>query len=238
MTFFNPIQPILCQKNISSNSEDLRKMNCIDIKIFQKTPLSGIYTCIDQAFIIWSLIAGIIFITAQFLPISWINQAIVWTVLTVIGTIEMIFLTHSWVKSERLKWLLYLWSSLMLIGVVITDLGVFFAWGIVLVNLCNLWLLLSAIGYLLTGIGMRSRALFLAAIIHGLSIFILPMTGSWQFLATGLIMMTNLLLLAEKQWDRLLPRDIKSFKIVKEKVNLNLYLKKRIYAYEHLTINN
>ena len=212
MSFFNPKQPILCKKNISSDDENLNQMKCIEVKMPSTVPLSGIYTCIDQAFIIWGLIAGIIFIVAQFFPIGWSEQAIIWSILTIIGTITMFSLTYSWVKQEKLRWILYLWISLMLFGVAITDLGIFCSWGLVLINLCNFWLLLSAIGYLLTGFGMRSRALFLAAIIHGLAIFLLPNFSSWQFLVTGLVMMSNLLLFSEKQWDRLLPRELNSLK--------------------------
>jgi hypothetical protein len=223
MNFFNPKQPILCEKNIPSNAENLREMKCVKFTILNKTPLSGIYTCIDQAFIIWGLIAGFIFITAQFLPISWLDQAIIWSILTFVGILVMAVLTYSWVKLEQLEWLLYLWVVLMLVGIFITDLGIFCSWGLVLINLCNLWLLLSAIGYFLTGFGMHSRALFLAAIIHGGAIFLLPMVGSWQFLVTGLVMMSNLLLFAEKQWDRLLPRDLDSLKKLKPEISLNFH---------------
>ncbi len=68
-------------------------------------------------------------------------------------------------------------------------------------NLCPLWLGLIALGYLCTGIGMRSRALMLTAIVHLLSILIVPYVGEWQFLATGIITGGSSLMLAELQWD-------------------------------------
>ncbi|MDJ0687183.1 MAG: hypothetical protein QNJ41_01605 [Xenococcaceae cyanobacterium MO_188.B32] len=67
--------------------------------------------------------------------------------------------------------------------------------------LCHLWLGLSAVGYLVTGLGLRSRALLIAATIHLLGLVALPYFISWQFLLTGLVMTTNLLFLAQVQWD-------------------------------------
>jgi hypothetical protein len=168
--------------------------------------------------VIWGVIAAAIFTTAQFLPMSWLNQAIIWTIITGLGTGAMVILTYSWVKLERLAWLLYLWVGLMLTGVVVTDLAIFCGWGMILMNLCNLWLILSALGYLGTGLGMRSRAFLVAATIHGLATFILPMVGGWQFLVTGLVMMSNLLLFAEVRWDRLLPREIEAMARVKPEI--------------------
>ena len=95
----------------------------------------------------------------------------------------------------------------MLGGVIITDLGILQGWGLVLMNLCPLWLGLSAIGYFCTGLGLRSRAFIIAGIFHILGIFALPYCIGWQFLATGLIMTANLLMFAETQWDMRLPID-------------------------------
>lgn len=210
MSFFNPNQSVLEHKQLIWTSEELEEMRCIELKFSPQIHLSGIYTCIDQAFVIWGLISAIIFITAQFSPLNWLNQAIIWSILTIVGTLAMIKLTFYWVKFQKLEWLVYLWSVLMLTGLIITDLGIFYGWSWVLVNLCPLWLLLSAIGYLGTGFAVRSRALFLAAFIHAIAILFLPMVISWQFLFTGLIMTSNLLLYAEKQWDRVLPSDFDS----------------------------
>ncbi|HAJ63680.1 MAG TPA: hypothetical protein DCP31_34320, partial [Cyanobacteria bacterium UBA8543] len=86
-------------------------------------------------------------------------------------------------------------------GVVLTDLSIFLSWGQVLVNLCPMWLGLSAFGYFCTGIGMRSRAFILAGLIHLLGIVLLPCVCSWQFLGTGLVMAVSLLMFAGVQWD-------------------------------------
>lgn len=44
----------------------------------------------------------------------------------------------------------------MLVGTLLTDLGIFLNWGFVLLNLCPIWLGLSALGYLGTGWGSRN----------------------------------------------------------------------------------
>lgn len=201
MTFFNPTEPILRNKQESLDYQDRQGLLRIHLRIGNKTLISGFYTRIDQVFILWGLISGVIFITAQFLPISWVIQAVIWTVLTLIGTSVMVFLTHFWVKVERLQWVLYCWVSLMLGGVVLTDLSIFLGWGEVLMRLCPLWLGLSAVGYFCTGVGMRSRAFILAGLVHVFGIAALPYTGSLQFLFTGIMMAVSLLMFAEVQWD-------------------------------------
>ena len=153
------------------------------------------------------MITAVIFFTAQFAPINWVTQATFWTILTVVGTVAMTVLTHFWVKVERLRWVLYAWIVLMLGGVALTDLGILWGWGIVLMHLCHLWLGLSAVGYICTGWGLRSRAFIMAGLFHVVGILILPYCIGWQFLATGLIMTANLLVFAETQWDMRPPID-------------------------------
>ncbi|MGK7876488.1 MAG: hypothetical protein AB4426_25295, partial [Xenococcaceae cyanobacterium] len=58
----------------------------------------------------------------------------------------------------------------------------------------------------------------LAAVIHGLAISLLPMVLGWQFLVTGLVMMSNLLIFAEVRWDRLLPREVEALAMVKPEI--------------------
>lgn len=201
MEFFNLSVPIIRPKQWTFKSSAYEKVLHIQIKIQEKILFSSIYTCIDQVFIVWGLISAAIFFTAQFVPISWITQALIWSVFTLVGTLVMIILTYNWAKKEGLRWLLYCWSSLMVVGVLVTDGGIFLGWGWVLMNLSHLWLGLSVVGYLLTGLGMRSRAFLLAALLHFLGIAILPFVVGWQFLTTGLIMVLNLLLFAQTQWD-------------------------------------
>jgi len=139
--------------------------------------------------------------TAQFFPVSWILQGGLWSVFSLVGTAAMVSLTYSWVKIERLTWVLYGWVILMLLGLVLTDLGIFLGWEKVFANLCPLWLGMSGMGYLGTGFAVRSRALLAASFFHLSGILILPYIGGWSFLFTGAVMVFSLLVLAELQWD-------------------------------------
>jgi hypothetical protein len=201
MSFFNRTEPIIRRKQEALDFQDRQGLLSIDIKIGGKTLISAFYTRIDQVFVLWGLICAAIFVTAQFAPISWVIQAVLWSMLTVIGTVIMVALTHFWVTVERLKWVLYFWVILMLGGVALTDVSIIFSWGQILMRLCPIWLGLIALGYFGTGIGMRSRAFTLAGIVHLLGIVVLPYVGGWQFLTTGIIMAASLFMFAEVQWD-------------------------------------
>jgi hypothetical protein len=96
--------------------------------------------------------------TAQFFPVHWMLQAGLRSVFCLGGTAEMVSRTYSWVKIERLTWVLYGWVILMLLGLVLTDLGIFLGWEKVLANLCPLWLGMRSLGYLGTGFAVPSRA--------------------------------------------------------------------------------
>ncbi|MDJ0727583.1 MAG: hypothetical protein QNJ38_20970 [Prochloraceae cyanobacterium] len=203
MSFFNCTKPILCRKkNVNVlDYQDLEGLLKIRLQIGNKILFSNFYTCIDRACLVWGLICAIIFLTAQFSPISWVTQAIVWSILTLAGSILTIAITLFWVKIEKLRWVLYSWITLMVAGAILTDLGIFLGWGQILMNLCHLWLALCAVGYLCTGLGLRSRAFLISSLLHVVGIFLLPYCGEWQFLATGLLMAANLLVFAEVQWD-------------------------------------
>lgn len=201
MALFNQGQPIIRRKQEALDFQDRQGLWKFKVAIHNKTLFSSFYTRIDQVFVVWGLITALIFFTAQFAPIDWVTQAIFWSVLTAVGTIGMTILTHFWVKVERLRWVLYAWIILMLGGVVITDFGILLGWSQVLMNLCPLWLSLSAFGYFCTGWGLRSRAFIFAGLVHLLGMLVLPYFIGWQFLATGVIMAANLLMFAETQWD-------------------------------------
>lgn len=158
MPFFNTAEPIFRAKQHALDFQDRQGLLKFQLSLRNRTLFSLIYTRIDQVFVFWGLISATIFFTAQFAPIDWVTQAIFWSVLTLIGTAGMVFLTYFWVRVERLQWLLYSWISLMLAGLAITDLGIFLPCGQILAHLCDLWLVLSGVGYVLTAIGLRSRA--------------------------------------------------------------------------------
>ncbi|HBL11503.1 MAG TPA: hypothetical protein DD379_08870 [Cyanobacteria bacterium UBA11162] len=201
MTFFSSTEPILRIKQSALDFQDRQGLLCLHCQIGKKTLFSSFYTRIDQSFMLWGLICAAIFITAQFLPISWTIQAGWWSVLTLMGTVGMVVLTDFWVKVECLRWILYCWVILIIAGVVLTDLSIFLGWGELLIRLCPMWLGLSALGYFCTGLGMRSRAFTLAGFLHLVGIVLLQYVGGWQFLTTGIVMAVSLVVFAEVQWD-------------------------------------
>ncbi|MEG4628429.1 hypothetical protein QUB56_02045 [Microcoleus sp. AR_TQ3_B6] len=209
MTFFNYSVPLLRRKPLNMDVQELEGLWQVQFPLGKDRFYSKFYTCLDRACLLWSLLLIPMFGTAQFFPVSWMLQAGLWSVLGLGGTAAMVSMTYSWVKIERLTWVLYGWVILMLLGLLLTDLGIFFCWEKVLANLCPLWLGISGIGYLGTGFAVReaklsrreSRALLAASLFHLSAIFILPYTGGWSFLFTGSIMVLSLLVLAELQWD-------------------------------------
>ncbi|MBD3883695.1 hypothetical protein IFO70_18185 [Phormidium tenue FACHB-886] len=170
-------------------------------RVNQQVILSTFYTRHDQACLLWAIVSAAIFITAQFLPMSWYAQAILASGLTLLSVMGMVMLTWYFTSAEGLTWLLYCWSFLMAIGMLITDLSFLLQWGQILGQICPLWLALSGAGYMITGVGMRSRAFLLIGIVHLLAIGILPAVGMWQPLITGIIISGSTLLVAEVQWD-------------------------------------
>lgn len=201
MRLFNRTEPIIRRKQQALDYQDLEGLLRINLKISNQTLLSLFYTRIDQVFVLWGVISAVIFLTAQFTPMSWVTQAIFWSILTGLGIITMMVLAHFWVRVERLEWILYGWGFLMGLGVILTDCGIFLGLSQILLHLSHLWLGLSAVGYLCTGIGMKSRAFLISSLIHILGIGILPYVMGWQFLTTGLVLFINLIFLAETQWD-------------------------------------
>ena len=201
MPLFNLSEPLLRFKQKELDIQDLCGLLKVHWQIGQKTLLLNAYTRIDQVFLLWGLITGFIFLVAQFCPLSWHIQAVTWSILTCVGTAGMVYLTHFWVKVEKLHWVVYLWAGLMLLGIGITNLGIFLGIAQILLHLCPLWLSLSAVGYLAMGWGIGSRTFIICGIWHLLGIGFLPYVAEWQFLATGMVMASCLLLLAELQWD-------------------------------------
>ncbi|MEG4497132.1 hypothetical protein QUB05_07775 [Microcoleus sp. F10-C6] len=201
MTFFNYSVPPLRRKQINIAVQDLEGIWHVQLPLGKDRFYSKFYTCLDRACLLWSLLLIPIFGTAQFFSVSWMLQAGLWSTLSLVGTASMVSWTYYWVKIERLTWVLYGWVILMLLALLLTDLAIFLSWGKVLANLCPLWLGMSGIGYLVTGLAVRSRALLATSLFHVLGILILPYTGGWYFLFTGAVMVFSLLVLAELQWD-------------------------------------
>lgn len=156
---------------------------------------------LDQAFIAWGIIAIAIFAIAQFSLLGWQTQAFIDAALTSLGIASTSGLTWRLASSEKLRWVIFLWAGLMSGGMALTAYGIFGSVGLVLLNLCPLWLGLCSLGYLAMGVGLRSRSFTAASLVHGLSIFALPLHPSWQFLTTGLVMAFTLFFFSVVPWD-------------------------------------
>lgn len=199
--FFNQEIPLLKRKQSAFAIADLPGLWRLHWQLGQVIVFSTFYTRIDQACLLWGIISGIIFLTAQFAPIDWATQAFFWSGLTLLGTGAMIKLSENCTAVEPLNHVLSAWIFLMLAGLVLTDLSIFLGWAPVLTQLPLLWLALNALGYFYTGLKMRSRAFLLICLVHLLAISTLSWVGAWQFLETGVVMGLSSILLAELQWD-------------------------------------
>ncbi len=199
--FFNQETPPLQYKESAFAIADCPGLWRIHWQLGQTTIFSTFYTRIDQACLLWGIISGIIFLTAQFAAIDWQTQAIFWSGLTLVGTGAMVKLSENCTTIKPLNQVSFVWVSLMLSGLVLTDLSIFLSWVPLLVQLPLMWLLLNAFGYLYTGLKMRSRAFLLICLVHFLAIVTLPYINVWQFLETGLVIGLSSVLLAVLQWD-------------------------------------
>lgn len=202
MHFFDPSQPILRRKQSHLDVQDLQGLIRIRWRIQNLTILSWLYTRIDQVFLLWGWITLVIFWLPQLFPsVNWLYHAMFSSALALLGVAGMVYLSWYWVTVESLRWVIYGWASLMLLGVVLTDIGVFVPNGLILMNLCPLWLGLSGFGYGFTGVGLRSRTFLLAAVLHGAAIWALTWFPNLQFFISGAVTAGCLFMLADLQWD-------------------------------------
>ncbi|HEY9622322.1 MAG TPA: hypothetical protein V6C78_18335 [Crinalium sp.] len=199
--FFNDELPIIHRKPSAFAIHELPGLWRIHLQLGSVTLYSSFYTQHDQACLAWGIISAGIFTAAQFLPVDWLTQAVFASVLTVLGIVLMVYLTHHFAAIEHVRWILYQWAGLMLVGILLTNLGLLLSWGNVLARICPIWLGIIGVAYFLTGLGMRSRAMFLVSAIHILAIGVLPHVGIWQPITTGAVISLSALMLAELQWD-------------------------------------
>jgi len=201
MTFFNVTEPVLRRKQTALDVQDLCGLLKIKIEIGDYHLFSALYTRIDQVLLLWSAIALVVFSCGQFLAISWVTQALISSFLTLAAIVVMIQFTRFWTRVEQLSWVMYFWSGLMLLSLGLTNFGIFGGSGLILINLCPLWLGSCGFGYIVTGLGLRSRLFVLIGLAHLGGIMLLPVMTSWQFLFTGILIASNLALLSGVQWD-------------------------------------
>ncbi|MEO0539993.1 MAG: hypothetical protein AAFZ80_03900 [Cyanobacteria bacterium P01_A01_bin.105] len=203
MFWFSNNGPILRWKQAALDVQDIRGLLTLHWQWGDRTLFRYHFTRIDQVFLLWGWVTACIFLTAQFCSISWTTQTVLWSGLTLTGIVAMVRLAWFWVRVERLRWLMYLWSGLMVGGIAATAWGIFGGVGWILLNLCGLWLMLCAVGYLAMALGMESRSFLGAAAVHGLAA--LTLAPAWQFVTTALVMAGSLWLFACVQWDMRLP---------------------------------
>lgn len=187
-------------KQTLADPVDLHGVLYLRIGLPNHRGISTYLTRLDQALIIWGIVTAVISGVAQVYPLAWTIQAVLWSVLSCAAILITSSLTWFWVNTRQQRWILYIWSLLILIGLALTDYGIFFGWGLVLVNLCSLWLGLSALGYFATGMRMRAPALIVIAIVHIGAIPLLTVLPTWQFLLTGGVISCSLFCLAAFQW--------------------------------------
>lgn len=107
MTFFNYSVPPLRRKQLNLDIQDLEGLWQVQLPLGKNRFYSTFYTRLDQAYLLWGLLLIPMFGTAQFFSVSWMPQAGLWSVLSLVGTAKMISKTYYWVKIERVNWVLY-----------------------------------------------------------------------------------------------------------------------------------
>ncbi len=159
------------------------------------------YTRLDQALMLWAIATAIIFFTAQFHAFDWHHQARAWSALSLVILAATSVRAWPWAVALQLRWVAYLWAGITLLGLGLTDYGVYRSVGPILLNLCPLWLGLCAVGYGITAVGMGSRALIGIVALHGLAIGGVKLWPAALFGITGAAIAGCLLLLAQLEWD-------------------------------------
>ncbi|MCT7967801.1 hypothetical protein NG799_15775 [Laspinema sp. D1] len=199
--FYLHEQPILSPKPDWTTLQNHQGLWLIHVQIRGKSIFQQFYTCVDKTMMIWAAVTATIFFTAQFSSINWTTMAIVSSILTGCASAIMWNQTWVWVTEETVRWLIYWWLGLMMGGIALTDVSIFYSWSQILIQLCPLWLALCGFGYLGTGWALQSRSFFLGAGLHFLGMAILPLFPQWQYLVTGFIISGTLLLFSERRWD-------------------------------------
>lgn len=199
-SFFHP-DPIFRTKSLDTDRK--KHDGAIYLPVFSPLGLlpSRYYTRIDQALLVWGVTVALIFIPAHFLYLDWRLQAILWSVLSLLAVGITLRLTWSSQEYRYLRWVMQLWALLMVTGIGISNYGVFGGHSWILGHMCDVWLGLCSIGYLVSAVGMRSRPLAIIGGLHCLTIVFISVFPQWMFLSTGLVMSWCLFLLAELWWE-------------------------------------
>ena len=101
MTFFNYSVPPLRRKQLNLDVQDLEGLWYVQFSLGKNRFYSTFYTRLDQACLLWSLLLIPMFGTAHFFSMSWMLQAGLWSVISLVGTATMVSRTYYWVKIQR-----------------------------------------------------------------------------------------------------------------------------------------
>lgn len=190
---FDPSRPILSRKQNNLSWDEQDGTIYLSSRFY--------YTRLDQALLLWAIAVAIIFFTAQFHAFDWHQQAKLWSCLSLVTLVLSSLRAWPWAAAKNLRWLLYGWAGMMLLGLGLTDYGIYGSVSWVLLNLCPIWLGLCGLAYGITALAMGSRALLGIAGVHGMALGCLSLWPAWLFGITGGAIAGCLLLLAQLQWD-------------------------------------
>ena len=189
------------KRSLSQTSQNARHL----ITQLVRPPLQHLsditFTEIDRAFLVWGTLTIIIFSLAQFSPLSWQTQSAIDAALTGLGIASTAQLTWRLAHSENLSWVICLWAVLMAGGMIATAYGIFCSIGIILINLCPMWLGICALGYFAMGLGLGSRSFSAASVVHAIAVLFLILHPSHQFLTSGLVIALTLFFFSFVPWD-------------------------------------
>ncbi len=194
-------QPVFCFKRALPDLEERRGLIALRGSLPRGGLIETYFTRLDQALMLWGGVTAMIFGMAQFSGWDWRMQALSASVLTLSATLLTVGLTWHWATVKRARWVIGVWSALMVGAIALTDYGIVAGNGAILRHLCTGWLSVCAVGYFATGIGMESRALRYVTLVHLCTVPLARILLPWQFLLTGSVLTLSLWLLGTLQWD-------------------------------------
>ena len=194
-------QPIFCLKRDLPAPDERHGLIALNWFLFGSIHLKTYFTRLDQALMLWGGVTAIIFGTVQLSRLTWFTQAAIASILTLGATLATVGLAWGWATVKQARWVIGVWAVLMVGAIALNDYGVFTGNGLILRHLCCGWLGLCGVGYWVTAMGMRSRALAGVGLVHWVAIPVIGAMPSWQFSLTGSTLTLSLWLLGTLQWD-------------------------------------
>ena|SRR4028119_508548 len=125
MSFFDDSVVPLRRKQTNFELHSYQKLWYFHWQIGKHRFYSTVYTQLDQACILWALLLMPMFMTAQFSSASWTVQASLSSVFSLVGLAAMVGFSEDWVRVKRVRWVVYCWVILILVGLLLCAI----AWG-------------------------------------------------------------------------------------------------------------